>query len=103
MPLDTAPGCLVLARFAEAAAGEDDRYPGASDDEIAGVIAAWARVKAYVSSREHAAAAGLVRRRPARGCAPGGPGRMPGAADEVAAGGLPAVAVATRALTGDMV
>jgi hypothetical protein len=45
MPLDIAPGGLVLARFAEDAAGEDDRYPGTSDDEIAGVIAAWARVK----------------------------------------------------------
>ncbi len=28
-PLDTAPGCLVLGQFAEEAAGEDDRYPGA--------------------------------------------------------------------------
>src|SRR5271169_1945903 len=41
-PLDTAPGCVTLASFAEEAAGEDDRYPGASDDELAGVIAAWA-------------------------------------------------------------
>src|SRR5260370_31318976 len=38
-PLDTAPGCLVLGQFAEEAAGEDDRYLGASDDELAGVIA----------------------------------------------------------------
>jgi hypothetical protein len=35
-PLDTAPGCLVLGQFAEEAAGPDDRYPGASDDELAG-------------------------------------------------------------------
>ncbi len=28
-PLDIAPGCLTLGQFAEEAAGEDDRYPGA--------------------------------------------------------------------------
>ena len=28
-PLDVAAGCLVLGQFAEEAAGEDDRYPGA--------------------------------------------------------------------------
>ena len=44
-PLDTAPGCLTLGQFAEAAAGEDDRYPGASDDELAGAICGWDRVR----------------------------------------------------------
>jgi hypothetical protein len=102
MPLDTAPGCLVLAQFAEDAAGDDDRYPDASDDEIAGVIAAWARVKAYVSSREHAAVAELIRRRPAQGCAPAGPARMPQAVDEFAAKELAAVLGETRAAAGDM-
>jgi hypothetical protein len=67
-PLDTAPGCLVLGQFAEEAAGPDDRYPGASDDELAGAIGAWDRVEAYASSRKHAAAAELIRRRPAEGC-----------------------------------
>ena len=52
-PLDVAPGCLTLGQFAEVAAGEDDRYPGASDDELAGVICAWDRVEAYASSRKH--------------------------------------------------
>jgi uncharacterized protein DUF222 len=102
MPLDTAPGCLELARFAEDAAGEDDRYPGASDDEIAGVIAAWARVKAYVSSREHAAVAEFIRRRPAGGCAPAGPARMPEAVDEFAVKELASVLGETRAAAGDM-
>ena len=60
-PLDTAPGCLVLGQFAEVAAGEDDRYPGAGDDELAGVICAWDRVEAYASSRKHAAVAELIR------------------------------------------
>jgi hypothetical protein len=61
MPLDVAPGCLVLGQFAEEAAGEDDRYPGASDDELLGVIAGWDRVEAYASSRKHAAIAEVIR------------------------------------------
>ena len=73
-PLDTAPGCLTLGQFAEAAAGEDDRYPGASDDELTGAICAWDRVEAYASSRKHAAAAELIRRRPAPGAAAARPG-----------------------------
>ena len=74
-PLDTAPGCLTLGQFAEAAAGDDDRYPGASDDELTGAICAWDRVEAYASSRKHAAAAEMLRRRPAPGAAAGGPAR----------------------------
>ena len=54
-PLDVAPGCLTLGQFAEEAAGDDDRYQGASDDEHAGAICAWDRVEAYASSRKHAA------------------------------------------------
>ena len=73
-PLDTAPGCLTLGQFAEVAAGDDDRYPGASDDELAGAICAWDRVEAYAGSRKHAAVAELIRRRPAPGAAGGGRG-----------------------------
>src|SRR5580704_8529474 len=77
MSLDVAAGCLVLGQFAEEAAGEDDRYPGASDDELGGAICAWDRVEAYASSRKHAAVAELIRRRPAEGCEPQGLARMP--------------------------
>ena len=35
-PLDVAPGCATLGSFLEDAAGDDDRYAGASDDELAG-------------------------------------------------------------------
>jgi len=35
-PLDTAPGCAALASFLEDLAGDDDRYAGASDDELQG-------------------------------------------------------------------
>jgi hypothetical protein len=33
-PLDTAPGCAVLGSFLDDTAGEDDRYAGATDDEL---------------------------------------------------------------------
>jgi hypothetical protein len=106
-PLDTAPGCTTLAQFAEEAAGEDDRYPGASDDELTGVICAWDRVEAYVSSRKHAAVAELLRRRPAPvptpGAAAGGPAGLPGASDEFAAQELAAALGETRTAAGDIV
>ncbi len=60
-PLDVAPGCPVLAQFAENAAGQDDRYAGASDDELLGVICAWDRLEANASARKHAAVAELIR------------------------------------------
>jgi hypothetical protein len=101
-PLDTAAGCLVLGQFAEEAAGEDDRYPGASDDELAGVICAWDRVEAYASSRKHAAVAELIRRRPAGGCVPGGPAQMPDACDEFTARELCSVLGESRAAAEDM-
>src|ERR1700733_4537118 len=64
--LDTAPGCLALAEFAATAAGEDDRYPVATDDEIMGVICALDRVEAHVAARKLAAVAEFIRRRPAQ-------------------------------------
>ena len=103
-PLDTAPGCLTLGQFAEVAAGEDDRYPGASDDELAGAICAWDRVEAYASSRKHGAVAELIRRRPGAG-RPWwqGPAQMPGACDEFAAQELASVLGESRTAAGDMV
>ena len=101
-PLDVAPGCLVLGQFAEEAAGDDDRYPGVSDDELQGAIAAWDRVEAYASSRKHAAVAALIRRRPAEGCGPAGPAQMPEAFDEFAAQELASVLGESRAAAEDM-
>src|ERR1700677_1631104 len=82
-PLDAGPGCAALMGFAEDAAGDDDSYAGATDDELTGVICAWDRVEAAASARKHAAVAELIRRNPAPGCvpAPGTPqaqARMPG-------------------------
>jgi hypothetical protein len=84
MALDVMPGCGALAGFAAEAAGEDDRYQGACDDEVAGAIAAWDRVEAYAAARKCAAVAEFIRRRPRPGCALEGPARMPEGWDESA-------------------
>jgi hypothetical protein len=90
-PLDAAPGCAALGLFLEDAAGADDRYAGASDDELAGVICAWDRVEAYAGAGKHAAVAELIRRRPAPGAVAAGPAQMPEGVDEFAARELGAV------------
>jgi len=59
--LDVMPGCTALAGFAAEAAGDDDRYDGASDDELAGAISAWDRVEAHAAARKHAAVAEFIR------------------------------------------
>ena len=82
MLLDTMPGCNALAGFAAEAAGDDDRYGGACDDEVAGAVAAWDRIEAHAAARKHAAVAELIRRRPEPGCVLEGPAQMPAAWDE---------------------
>ena len=82
MLLDTMPGCGALAGFAAEAAGDDDRYEGACDDEVAGAIAAWDRVEAYVAARKHAAVAEFIRRRPRPGSPLEGPAQLPESWDE---------------------
>jgi Domain of unknown function (DUF222) len=67
MPLDTAPGCVGLGAFLDEAAGDDDRYAGVTDEELAGVICGWDRFEAHASARKHAAVAELIRRRPGPG------------------------------------
>ena len=47
------------------------------EDELVGLITAADRVEAAACSRKHAAAAELIRRRPAPGCTVTGPSRMP--------------------------
>ena len=82
MLLDTMPGCNALAGFAAEAAGDDDRYGGAGDDEVAGAVAAWDRIEAHAAARKHAAVAELIRRRPEPGGAGEGPAQMPAGWDE---------------------
>ena len=82
MLLDVMPGCGALAGFAAEAAGEDDRYAGACDDEVAGAISAWDRVEAYAAARKHAAVAEFIRRRPRPGSPPESPAQMPEDWDE---------------------
>ena len=47
MPLDVMPGRAELAQFADEAAGLDDSFIGASEDELLGVLRAWDRVQAH--------------------------------------------------------
>ena len=102
MCLDTMPGCNALAGFAAEAAGEDDRYEGASDDEIAGALCAWDRVEAHASARKHAAVAELIRRRPEPGCALEGQARMPVAWDEFTADELRQILADSRGQAEDI-
>ncbi len=83
-PLDVAPGGAVLFSFAEDAAGDRDRFGGASDDELLGVICALDRAEASACSLKHAAVAELIRRRPAPGAAVEGPAQLPEGWDESA-------------------
>jgi hypothetical protein len=101
-PLDTAPGGAVLASFLEQTAGDDDRYAGATDDELLGVICGWDRDEAYASARKHAAVAELIRRRAAAGCALEGPAQMPVGCDEFAAVELAAALGESRDAAGQM-
>ena len=81
---DGLPGASALAFLADAAAGDDDRYAGATDGELDGVIAAWDRVEAHASARKHLAIAEFIRRSPEKGCEPADPGDMPARWDEFA-------------------
>ena len=96
MLFDVMPGRPELAGFADQAAGADDRFDGASDDEVLGVLCAWDRVEAHAAARKHAAVAELIRRRPGPGCTSGGPARMPAAWDEFTASELGTVLAASR-------
>jgi len=80
--LDVAPGGGALHGLAEHVAGPGDRFAGASDDELTGVICALDRAEAAASALKHAAVAELIRRRPEPGCPPEGPAQMPGTYDE---------------------
>jgi hypothetical protein len=82
--LDGLPGGSELAFFAGSMAGAGDRYPGATDDQLDGVIRAWDRVEAHAAARKHAAVAEFIRRRPEKGCEPQDPAGMPERWDEFA-------------------
>ena len=77
-----APGGGALHGLAEHAAGPGDRFAGASDDELTGIICAADRSEAAACALKHAAVAELIRRRPEPGCPPQGPAQMPGTYDE---------------------
>jgi hypothetical protein len=80
--LDVAPGGGALHGLAEHVAGAGDRFGGASDDELTGVICALDRAEAAACALKHAAVAELIRRRPEPGCPLEGPAQMPAVYDE---------------------
>ncbi len=75
---DAAPPGSTLAGFAEEVTGLSGRCAGASDDELVGVLRAWGRLESWAAERRLAVIAELIRRRPAPGSSPSGPGGMPG-------------------------
>ena len=83
-PLDVAPGGGVLLSFAADAAGDGDRFTGACDDELTGIICALDRAEAAACSLKHAALAAFLRRRPYPGCAVEGAAELPAGRDEFA-------------------
>ena len=64
--------------------GTGDRFAGASDDELAGIIGALDRAEAAACSLKHAALAEFTRRRPAPGCAAEGAAQLPAEREEFA-------------------
>jgi hypothetical protein len=64
MALDVMPAGADLAVLADRAAGADDTYAGASDDELIGVLCAWDRLGSHMTARMLAAITELRRRRP---------------------------------------
>ena len=96
------PGCPELALFADAAAGADDGYAGASDDELTGAVRAWDRVEAHAAARKLAAIAEQVRRHPGPGCAAEGPGRIPAGWDEFTADELACALAESRGRAEDI-
>jgi len=76
-----APG-VALAGFAD---GAHARLGGLTDDELIGVLRAWARQESWAQARKLAAVAELARRRPAGGTPPAGPGQVPASVSEFTA------------------
>ncbi len=74
--LDAAAGSAALHGFIETAVGSG-RLGEASEDEVIGLITAADRAEAAACALKHAAAAELIRRRPAPGCRLEGRARMP--------------------------
>jgi hypothetical protein len=72
-----APGGGALHGLAEHVAGTGDRFAGASDDELIGVLCALDRAEASAAALKLAAVAELIRRRPEPGAALAGPAQMP--------------------------
>jgi Domain of unknown function (DUF222) len=102
--LDTMPPCVTLAGFADDVTGPDGRCGDAPDDQLIGVLRAWDRLESWTAARKLSVIAELIRRRPAPGCQPGGPGGLPAGwgkfcGDELAAATATSGQAADKTLT----
>ena len=76
--MDAAPPCSTLAGFAEEVTSLSTVRPGASDDELVGVLSGLGTTRIVGRGAEKLAViAELIRRRPAPGIPPSAPGDMP--------------------------
>ena len=83
MAWDVTPGCAQLAVAADTAVsgGSADRFDGAADHELIGLVCAWDRLEAHAAARKLVAIAEVFRRNPEDGFEPE-PGRMPAVVHE---------------------
>ena len=58
---DACPPGAGLGTVLDELSGPDRRCPGASDDELVGVLCAWDRLEAHMAARKHAAVAEFIR------------------------------------------
>lgn len=88
--MDRFPASDLLATVLSEVSGPDRRCPGATDDELVGILGRWAALESWAAAAKLGVAAELVRRRAEPGHEPTAPGGMPrqwepGTGHEVAA------------------
>jgi hypothetical protein len=91
-----APGVALAGCADDAHAG----LAGLTDDELVGVLRAWARQESWAQARKLAAVAELARRRPAEDTPPASPGRFPASLSEFVAEEVALALTLTRCSAG---
>src|SRR5690242_9606440 len=81
-PLDQARPGIDLTRALDDACGPDRSCPGASDDELCGMLGRWEATEAWAAAAKLAVIRELIRRRALPGYEPERPGALPGAWQE---------------------
>jgi Domain of unknown function (DUF222) len=91
-----APGVALAGCADDAHAG----LAGLTDDELVGVLRAWARQESWAQARKLAAVAELARRRPAEDTPPASPGQFPASLSEFVAEEVALALTLTRCSAG---